>query len=545
MTEQADVVIVGAGIAGLLAAWRLAKAGTKVLVLEAGPRGERYEALAAFRRALVKTPESPYPAAPHAPQPSVLHLNRYYVQEGPQLFKGTYLRRVGGTTWHWMGTALRHRPNDFRLRSVYSLGVDWPISYEDLEPWYAAAERQLGVAGSGDHGSPRRTAYPMPEIPATYLDKQVAAAAKPWGLTVEVSPQARNSRDYDDRPACCGSASCIPICPTRAKYDASVHAAKAKQAGARILDNAVAHFVEVGSDGLVAAIRYKRPDGSEGCARGRIFILAAHAIETPKLLLQSRSDTLPRGVANFSDQVGRNLMDHPGQLSWALAAEPLYPFRGPIEVSGIEAYRDGKFRRHHAAFRTPLANDGWSWPGGGPLDLAQELIQQGLRGAELDRAIRAQASRQIRVFSMMEQLPDPKNRITPAFDKLDALGLPRPRIRYRVDEYVLTGMAKARKLHERIFKGLGASFFRHREDFESPGHIMGTLHMGHDPNTSVVDAQLRSHDHANLFLLGSGVFPTAGTANPTLTIAALSLRAAEHILKDLVCQKEIGTTHLP
>lgn len=227
-------------------------------------------------------------------------------------------------------------------------------------------------------------------------------------------------------------------------------------------------------------------------------------------------------------------MDHPGQLSWALAAEPLYAFRGPIEVSGIETYRDGKFRRHHAAFRTPLANDGWSWPGGGPLDLAQELIQQGLRGAELDRSIREQASRQIRVFSMMEQLPDPENRVTPAFDKPDALGLPRPRIRYRVDDYVHTGLAEARKLHERIFKGLRASFFKHREDFEGAGHIMGTLRIGRDPKTSVVDAELRSHDHANLFLLGSGVFPTAGTANPTLTIAALSLRAVEHILKHLV-----------
>jgi glucose dehydrogenase len=315
MMEQADVIVVGAGVAGLIAAWRLAKAGVKVLVLEAGPRGERHEALAVFHRALAKTPESPYPPAPHAPQPSVLHLDRYYIQEGPQLFKSTYLRRVGGTTWHWLGTALRFRPNDFRLWSIYGVGVDWPISYDDLEPWYMAAEHELGVAGGSNHGSPRRNAYPMPEIPATYLDKQVAAAVKPLGLIVEVSPQARNSQDFDGRPTCCGSASCIPICPIQAKYDASVHAAKAERAGARIIENAVAHFVEVGSDGRVTAIRYKRPDGSERRAGGCMFILAAHAVETPKLLLQSRNDTLPRGVANSSDQVGRNLMDHPGQLS--------------------------------------------------------------------------------------------------------------------------------------------------------------------------------------------------------------------------------------
>jgi glucose dehydrogenase len=103
--------------------------------------------------------------------------------------------------------------------------------------------------------------------------------------------------------------------------------------------------------------------------------------------------------------------------------------------------------------------------------LASELIHQGLHGAELDRTIREQASRQIRVFSMMEQLPDPENRVTPAFDKPDALGLPRPRIRYQVDDYVRTGLAQARKLHEQIFKGLRASFFKQREDFESAGHI--------------------------------------------------------------------------
>jgi choline dehydrogenase-like flavoprotein len=173
---SAHVVIVGSGVAGMLAAYRLAQAGVRVVVLEAGPPVVRSEALANYRNAVAKTPESPYPDTAYAPRPSVLDPQGYYVQEGPDLFKSTYARRVGGTTWHWLGTSLRHLPNDFRLRSLYNVAVDWPISYDELEPWYLAAEQELGVAGDStqDLGSPRSGSFPMKGLPLTYLDKQVA-----------------------------------------------------------------------------------------------------------------------------------------------------------------------------------------------------------------------------------------------------------------------------------------------------------------------------------------------------------------------------------
>ena len=131
--------------------------------------------------------------------------------------------------------------------------------------------------------------------------------------TVQPTPQARNSERYDNRPACCGSASCIPICPVQAKYDATSHVAKAEQAGAQLVSDAVVSQIEVGADGRISALIVKRPDGSEDRAVGKVFVIAAHGIETPKLLLQSRTDRWPAGVANSSDQVGRNLMDHPSQ----------------------------------------------------------------------------------------------------------------------------------------------------------------------------------------------------------------------------------------
>jgi choline dehydrogenase-like flavoprotein len=532
---DADVVIVGAGVAGLLAAWRLATAGTRVLVLESGPRVNRAEAVETYRQAVVKTPESPYPDVPYAPRPALAALDDYYVQVGPVDFKSNYERRVGGTTWHWLGTTLRHIPSDFELASRYGVAVDWPLSYDDLEPWYHAAEQALGVAGDSDEdlGSTRSGQYPLPPLPLTYLDRQIALAVAPLGMKVKLTPQARNSIAYDGRPPCCGNATCVPICPIAAKYDASVHAAKAEAAGAQILDQAVAHRVEVDGAGLVSAVHFKRPDGSEHLARGRRYVVAGNAIETPKLLLISRTAALPNGVANSSDQVGRNLMDHPIQLSWGLANAPLYPYRSPLENAGIEDFRDGPFRRERSAFRIAIGEDGWSFPGTAPTGVASELLKQGLRGKALADAVAQHVAREFRFAVLVEQLPLAENRVTPAYDKVDALGIPRPQLDYRLGEFVERGMAEARRVLDQIFDAVGVSFRQHGEEFFGAGHIMGTHRMGDDPATSVVNRDGRAHDHPNLFLLGSGVFPTVGTANPTLTIAALSLWTAQTIEGEL------------
>ena len=272
---------------------------------------------------------------------------------------------------------------------------------------------------------------------------------------MRATPQGRNSVDRGDRPACCGNASCIPVCPVQAKYDATVHLALAEAKGAQLHEKTTAVFVELGADRRVGAIRFKRWDGSEGRATAKVFVIAAHAIETPRLLLASRSEATPNGVANGSDQLGRNLMDHPSQLSWALADQPLWPYRGPLSTSGIENLRDGDFRRQRAAYRIEIGNDGWSWPTGAPITTAQDLARQGLRGKALDAAILQQTSRHIRLASLMEQLPDPENRVTldPAakgylWRAAAAPGLSPGRL-------CEGGLAAARKSHGEIFARLG------------------------------------------------------------------------------------------
>ena len=375
----------------------------------------------------------------------------------------------------------------------------------------------------------------MPGIAMSYLDQQIAKAFDGTPFEVRSTPQGRNSVVRDDRPPCCGNNSCIPICPIQAKYDATVHVARAEKAGAKVIAQAVVYQIDVGADGRVSAIRYKKPDGSSARLAAKVFVLAAHAIEIPKLLLLSKARHAPAGVANGSDQVGRNLMDHPVQLSYALAAQPVWPYRGPLSTSGVENTRAGDWRATRPAFRIEIGNDGWSWPTGAPTSDAQALAAQGLRGAALQKALLDRTSREIRFGTLTEQLPDPANRIVPDPDRRDKLGIARPRLTYRLDDYTNAGLAEARRIHQEAFVKMGATAITHNadKDFQGAGHVMGTARMGRDPKTSVVDADLRSHDHPNLFVEGSAVFPTVGAANPTLTIAALALRSVDAIRKSL------------
>jgi len=524
MTDY-DVVFVGAGVAAAVAGARLAAAGARVVFLEAGPRTDRAAAVTRYRGG-----QYPYESPTWAPQPTWEDPDHYYVQDGPVKFSSDYERRVGGTTWHWLGTTPRLLPSDFEMQTQFGVGVDWPISYDDLEPWYVQAEIELGVAGDSDYdaGSPRSAPFPMPMIPLASGDEVLKEAFAKHGVRVNANPQARNSVDgYQGRSICCGNATCIPICPVQAKYDATYHIDLAEQNGATVVDNAVVHRIDVDSDGNVSGVRYLSPDGSETTVTGTLYVIAANAIETPKLLLMSKQDTAPNGVANSSDQVGRNLMDHPWARAMGVASWPYAGSRGPLSVAGGDEIRAVDTRGEFAAYRLELSHSV-----GNPMDSAEAMIGDGLVGRELFEAIGRTAPHQVQIAALLEQLPDPENRIVPDEEHLDEIGLPRPRITYSHDEYTLNGWEEAKKLFSVLLEEADVTDI----EFSEPGgagHLLGTHRMGDDPETSVTDSYGRTHDHPNLFLAGGGLFPTEGTANPTLTIAALSLRMAEVIAEDL------------
>lgn len=532
-----DVAIVGSGVSGALIGWQLAKAGAKVIILEAGPPMDRSTGVArAFASAYPSVPEAAYPNSPWAPTPSTLDPNSYFVQTGPDMFVSNYERLVGGTTWHWLGTAIRLIPNDFTMQTTYGVAVDWPITYDDLDPWYLTAEQTIGVAGDSNqfNGAPRNGDYPMPPIPMTWSDQKMLTAAKSIGLEVLATPAARVSSEagFNGRPQCCGNAFCIPMCPIGAKYDATVHLGMATDAGAEIRDSSVVYKLDADENGVITTIHYRKPDKTDETLTAKIVVLAAHAVETPKLLLMSATDKLPNGLANSSDQVGRNLMDHPTQLSYALANEPMGPYRSPLSTAGIEQLRDVPQRSKRGAFRIEIGNDGWSWPGMDPVSWSVDLIQQGTWGTALYKQIATDNVRTIRMAALCEQLPDPNSRVTLS-DQYDAIGLPRPQLNYVIDDYAKDALPVARAQFTAIFNALGSTQITHDPTIQGAGHIMGTCCMGSDKSSSVTDSFGHTWDHPNLWIAGSSLFPTTGTANPTLTIAALALRAAPEIQKAL------------
>jgi choline dehydrogenase-like flavoprotein len=529
MNESADVVVIGSGIAGVMCAWRLASNGLKVIVLEAGPRVERADIVREFTKTYKFDLSAGFPNVEWAPRPDWSTPRDDYIrQTGPDIARTEYLRIVGGTTWHWTSLSIRMIPSDFRLRSTYGVGVDWPIEYDDLEPYYLAAEREMGVSGddSEDGGSPRSAPYPLPAFPPSYSDRIIADRLARIGSRVVAKPAARNSRAYDGRPQCAGFGVCSPICPTAAQYSADVHVAKAESLGVRIIENARVDRIEAAADGQITAVHFGRPDGSSGSATGRIFVLAANGIESPRLLLASATDSFPHGIANRSDQVGRNFMDHPGIYIRMLMPEPVYVGRGPDGVVGLNDNRDGEFRRTEAAYAVGLYNRLHLH------DIMNHYLSVGLQPPELDRAVRDHALRQIEIDTHLEQLPQQNNRVTIDWSDRDSAGQPRIVLNYAVGEYEKRAFASNHRLFDKFIAALGAREFE-RSGYFSHHHLMGTLWMGRDARMSVVDSFCRAHDHANLFVAGSAVFPTGGTANPTLTIAALALRTGDAIVRQL------------
>ena len=528
MSEQlsADIVVIGSGIVGSLAARRLALQGASVLILEAGPRLDRGRIVAAFRNSSIKGNwMSPYPPSPWAPHPIYAPTdNGYLKQAGPYQYPAEYIRAVGGTTWHWAAMAWRLVPNDVRIKSLYDVGVDWPMSYEELDPWYQEAEELIGVAGAPNTGSPRSQPFPMEPVAEPWSMRRCRERLAP-SYAVVANTVARNSRSYGGRPACVGNNSCQPICPVNAQYIGENAVTAAEAAGVRLIENAVVYRIEHDAKGSIAAVHYFDPNKGTHRVTGKTFILAANGIESPKLLLLSASDKYPNGLANSSDMVGRHLMDHPSTSLTFYADEEVWLGRGPQSPSSINTLRDGAFRSEHAPYRLDFTNISQV------LSVTQDLIKEGVYGAEFDKQLRWRAAHQVSVKNVLEVLPDPDNRITLSSEK-DAMGIPKPEAHYSIGDYTRRAAEVCKADFARIAQLMGGTGLRYSADgnFANNQHITGTMGMGNDPKTSVVDGFGRAHDHENLFICSTGVMPTAATMNSTLTAIALALRTAEHIL---------------
>jgi choline dehydrogenase-like flavoprotein len=539
---SADVVIVGTGAVGCTVAEQALDAGLSVLMLEAGPWVERWQIVENFRNLPPALKGGGHFDAPYPPKPWAPHLETYteavaaeYLQlEGPDAlaYRQGYVRYAGGATWHWAGICWRLTPDDMRLKSLYGVGRDWAFDYHTLEPFYTRAEYSMGVCGPSDPALQwppiRSKPYPMGRLPLGPGEQRLTDAAAKIGLLNIPTAQARNSGvSYHDRPPCCGNNNCFPVCPIGAKYDAATVLPRIVAKGGVILPNAVVYRVETGEKNIVQAVHFFDPEKTSHRVTGRAFVIACNGIETPKLLLLSRDDRNKNGVANSSDQVGRNMMDQAKIVTISTFAEPLWTGVGPVQGSSIMQTSQGKFRSEYAGVQIRMENAARSGIGG------MAALQKGLVGKALDAEIRRLSACTGQITLEHETLPSPINRLTLS-DKKDWLGLNKPNIYYDVGDYVRRSVQKfSVPTVKRLLSELGATDSQIATQFTHSDHIMGGCIMGADPSNSVVDPDCRAHDHENLFLPGGGAMTTGGSGNSTLTMVALAMKASDALVAQL------------
>ncbi len=540
---SADVVIVGTGVVGSVIAQQALDAGLSVLMLEAGPRVDRWRIVENFRNLPPSlrlfhwdAPYPPKPWAPHLETRTAKEQEQYLQLEGPnaRAYLQGYVRYAGGATWHWAGICWRMTPEDMQLKSLYGVGRDWPFNHETIEPYYSQAEYTIGVSGPSDPAlqwptnGKRSKPYPMGPIPFGPGEHRFTEAAAKIGMMNLPAPQARNSGiSYDGRPACCGNNNCFPVCPIAAKYDAATTLPKIEAKGGRILANAVVYRIETGEKNSIEAVHFFDPDKRSHRVTARLFVVACNGIETPKLLLLSKDERNPNGVANSSDQVGRNMMDQPKLTAELELREPLWTGVGPVQSSSILNTTQGEFRSRYAGAMFRMENFARS-----PLGAAAAL-KKGLVGKALDAEIRRLSACTARLTVEHEILPSANNRLTLSTQK-DWLGINKPNIHYDVGDYVRQSATEytVPRLNQ-LATALGATKVQLSPEFLNSDHIMGGCIMGAEPATAVVDPDCRAHDHPNLFLPGGGAMPSATASNSTLTMTALALKAADAITHQL------------
>lgn len=501
-TLETDIAIVGSGVCGLLAAWPAMLAGARVTMLERGALKTHAEQLADGEWAAdVPGAEPNDETAPGDPP-----------------YPWSYVYGVGGSSLHWDGATPRFTAADFKMRSAHGVMLDWPLSLEQMEPYYARAEQALGVSGAPPSADPAGAAPPpgaraLPAHPLSPMDEAIAPRLRPFGPL----PQARPSRPLQGRPACCGSATC-ELCPVDARFSAlNGLAGVLDHPRLELEQQTVVARLRSGGGRRIEAIEAIGRDGERLLVRAERYVLAANGFENPGILLRS-------GLGGPA--VGRYLFDHAHTTLTVELRRRLRPGHGDTLSTGLsQAFREGAFRRRRSGAILIPFNPGAPLA---PLVAAGVLAGMGRRTREEALAV---WNRRLPLDMLTEDVPQAQRRVTLS-SKRDAFGLPLNLISYPgPTAYERDGIAAAAKLVGERLAPLGAG-----EVEVSPGprggHLLGTCRMSGDGD-GVVDPDQRHLEIENLFVAGGSAFPTYSAVHPTLTIAALALRLGDLLAAEL------------
>jgi len=530
---EVDFVIIGSGVSGGSVARELTSKGFDVVLLEQGrnvpPEDMEHDELGAFR----------WPRWTNDPALSPQTYRKTPAEKAEKKQYVRYARAVGGTTLHFTGNYWRFRPIDFMEYSKRG-GVpganlaDWPITYEELEPYYSAVEWAVGVSGEASDapGEPMRSKpYPLPPINVTGPGVLLEVGAKKLGWSSKAAPMAILSREYNGRQPCHNCGFCLGFpCEWGAKSGANytMIPEALKSGRCELRTNSYVRKIETDNTGRVTGVIYFNKDKKEVVQRAKAVVLCANGAETPRLLLNSKSNRFPNGLANSSGVVGKHFMFNGAANSDGEFEHEIHAHKGPVVTRITQQHYEldptlnliggGGFDfriSNPALLRTmSMPADGPQW------------------GGEFKKAMRQWFLNSVTCAGHTTSLPVETNSVSLDPELKDAWGVSAMRITFKEHEHDLRLYNYFAERGRELLTAAGALKIHTRAITDAPNstvHLLGTARMGNDPKSSVIDKFHRTHDVKNLFIVDGSSFVTSGRGQPTMTIQALAFRAADHI----------------
>ena len=528
-----DFVIVGSGIAGASVARELTRKGFDVVLLEqgrtVGPEDMEHDELGAFA----------WPRWTNDPALSPQVYRKTADEKGATRHYAQYARAVGGSTLHFTGNFWRFRPIDFHERSKRG-GVpgaaleDWPITYEELEPYYTAVEYAVGVSGAvnDDPREPMRSKpFPLPPLNVTGPGVLLEVGARKLGWSSKAAPMAILSREYKGRQPChnCGFCLAFP-CEWGAKSGANWTMVPEALATGRceLRPDSYVRKIDTDDAGRVTGVIYFDRQRREIVQKAKAVVVCANGAETPRLLLMSKSNRFPDGLANSSGMLGKHLMFNGGTTSHGEFEHEIHAHKGPVVT---------RITQEHYELDEKLG-----LVGGGGFDYrvsvpglmrTMDMPKDGpMWGSAFKQRMRPWFLNSLEAFGHTTSLPVSTNTVDLDPELKDAWGLPALRITFREHEHDMRLYKFFIDRGHELLLASGAKKVTDNPVNDNPGgavHLLGTARMGNDPTTSVIDKYHRAHDVKNLFIVDGSSFVTSGRGQPTMTIQALAFRAADHI----------------